>query len=82
VVTVKAPAGMAVISNSNTTVFIKDHVLYIENPYRETIEVYNIMGQLQVKKEKQAGSDKVALTTTDKVLIVKGSIDWTAKLMP
>jgi uncharacterized repeat protein (TIGR02543 family) len=80
-VTVNVPVGTAVIGNSKTIAFIKKHVLYIENPHNETIEVYNIMGQLLIKKKKQAGSDKITLTTTDKVLIVKGSTGWTAKLV-
>ncbi len=63
-------------------VFIRGNVLYVNTPAQETVEVYNMAGQMISRKVKQENLDMIELPAVGKqILIIKGEKGWAKKLI-
>ena len=63
-------------------IFIRNNIVYVNTPNKETVEIYSVTGQSIMVKEKQEGPDMITLPSTGKqVLIIKGNSGWVKKLI-
>ncbi|MCW3785252.1 InlB B-repeat-containing protein [Plebeiibacterium sediminum] len=66
---------------SKAYVTLKNSVLTVVSQNQEVIEVYDLTGQLLIKKEKSVGSFDIEVPSRSKLLIVKGSTGWVNKVV-
>jgi len=74
--------GNELIENSNTTVYIKNKTLYIETDQTEQVAIYTTNGVKVYGSIIQSGTTTVNMAFFPQgVLIIKGSSDWTKKVI-
>ncbi|GHV51230.1 hypothetical protein FACS1894181_12790 [Bacteroidia bacterium] len=62
-----------------TSVYFRNHTLYICSPVAETVEVYSFSGAKLLQAKKEAGEAFFTVQAGDKAVIVRGSSGWTRK---
>ncbi|GHV48666.1 hypothetical protein FACS1894181_05060 [Bacteroidia bacterium] len=62
-----------------TSVYFRNHTLYICSPVAETVEVYSFSGERIFSARKDAGEAAFTVPANLKAVIVRGSSGWTQK---
>ncbi|GHV50496.1 hypothetical protein FACS1894181_11120 [Bacteroidia bacterium] len=73
------PTGNESAEASRTSVFFRNHTLYICSPVAETVEVYSFSGTKLFSAKKEAGEAGFTVLANLKAVIVRGSSGWTRK---
>ncbi|GHV47192.1 hypothetical protein FACS1894181_00140 [Bacteroidia bacterium] len=66
-------------AETGTSVYFRDHTLYICSPVAETVEVYSFSGAKLFQARKEAGEVFFTVPASEKAVIVRGSSGWTLK---
>ncbi|GHV51256.1 hypothetical protein FACS1894181_12850 [Bacteroidia bacterium] len=73
------PVGNESVEASGTSVYFRNHTLYICSPAAETVEVYSFSGAKLLSVKKEAGEAGFTVPANLKAVIVRGSSGWTRK---
>ncbi|GHT36984.1 hypothetical protein FACS189435_1040 [Bacteroidia bacterium] len=73
------PTGNESAEASRTSVYFRNHTLYICSPAAETVEVYSFSGAKLFSAKKDVGEAVFIVPASREAVIVRGSSGWTRK---
>ncbi|GHT44321.1 hypothetical protein FACS189438_2750 [Bacteroidia bacterium] len=75
------PVGNESAEAALTSVYFRNHTLYICSPVAETVEVYSFSGERIFSARKDAGEAGFIVPASEKAVIVRGSSGWKQKVV-
>jgi hypothetical protein len=80
--TVGKGTGINQIQTSPVKVYREGQTIIVDSPAEEKVEIYSVIGNLILQKNKQAGIERIEIQLSAKqILIVKGSSGWIKKIL-